>query len=94
MLSLRRSRYVCGGFAGTRGFSQGRRQFFQPPPLCCVRSQAVQFRSMRVGTELLTEEIIVFFFLLIRIHDNEGAAEMLIDTLGPTIVNAKDRKNR
>lgn len=49
---------------------------------------------MRVGTELLTEEIIVFFFLLIRIHDNEGAAEMLIDTLGPTIVNAKDRKNR
>lgn len=49
---------------------------------------------MRVGTELLAEEIIVLFFLLIRIHDNEGAAEMLIDTLGPTIVNAKDSKNR
>lgn len=29
-----------------------------------------------------------------RIHDNEGAAEMLIDTLGPAIVNAKDSKNR
>ncbi|TNN02474.1 hypothetical protein fugu_009961 [Takifugu bimaculatus] len=28
------------------------------------------------------------------IHDNEGAAEMLIDTLGPAIVNAKDGKNR
>uniref|UniRef100_A0A3Q0SID9 Ankyrin repeat domain 28 n=1 Tax=Amphilophus citrinellus TaxID=61819 RepID=A0A3Q0SID9_AMPCI len=28
------------------------------------------------------------------IHDNEGAAEMLIDTLGPAIVNAKDSKNR
>uniref|UniRef100_A0A672ZP70 Uncharacterized protein n=1 Tax=Sphaeramia orbicularis TaxID=375764 RepID=A0A672ZP70_9TELE len=28
------------------------------------------------------------------IHDNEGAAEMLIDTLGPAIVNAKDTKNR
>lgn len=31
---------------------------------------------------------------LCRIHDNEGAAEMLIDTLGPEIVNAKDSKNR
>lgn len=29
-----------------------------------------------------------------RIRDNEGAAEMLIDTLGPVIVNAKDSKNR
>lgn len=29
-----------------------------------------------------------------RIHDNEGVAEMLIDTLGPAIVNAKDSKNR
>lgn len=28
------------------------------------------------------------------IHDNEGAAEMLIETLGPGIVNAKDSKNR
>uniref|UniRef100_A0A3Q3JMF0 Uncharacterized protein n=1 Tax=Monopterus albus TaxID=43700 RepID=A0A3Q3JMF0_MONAL len=28
------------------------------------------------------------------IRDNEGAAEMLIDTLGPGIVNAKDSKNR
>uniref|UniRef100_A0A7N6B735 Ankyrin repeat domain 28b n=1 Tax=Anabas testudineus TaxID=64144 RepID=A0A7N6B735_ANATE len=28
------------------------------------------------------------------IHDNEGAAEMLIDTLGPAIVNTKDSKNR
>lgn len=35
--------------------------------------------------------MIVLFF---RIHDNEGAAEMLIDTLGPAIVNAKDGKNR
>lgn len=32
--------------------------------------------------------------LLCRIHDNEGAAEMLIDTLGPEIVNAEDGKNR
>lgn len=28
------------------------------------------------------------------INDNEGAAEMLIDTLGPAIVNATDTKNR
>ncbi|XP_072288399.1 serine/threonine-protein phosphatase 6 regulatory ankyrin repeat subunit A-like, partial [Eucyclogobius newberryi] len=28
------------------------------------------------------------------IHDNEGAAEMLIDTMGPTIVNTKDGKDR
>uniref|UniRef100_A0A3Q2QPZ1 Ankyrin repeat domain 28 n=1 Tax=Fundulus heteroclitus TaxID=8078 RepID=A0A3Q2QPZ1_FUNHE len=28
------------------------------------------------------------------IRDNEGAAEMLIDTLGPAIVNAKDSKSR
>lgn len=41
MLSLLRAWYVCGGFAGTRGFSQGRRQFFQPPALCCVRTSAV-----------------------------------------------------
>lgn len=35
--------------------------------------------------------LLLFFY---RIHDNEGAAEMLIDTLGPAIVNAKDSKNR
>lgn len=35
-----------------------------------------------------------FFFCLCRIRDNEGAAEMLIDTLGPGIVNGKDSKNR
>lgn len=29
-----------------------------------------------------------------RINDNEGAAEMLIDTLGSVIVNAADSKNR
>ncbi|KAG7250352.1 hypothetical protein CRUP_018052 [Coryphaenoides rupestris] len=28
------------------------------------------------------------------IHDNEGAAEMLIDTIGPKIVNTTDTKNR
>uniref|UniRef100_A0A8C9SQD7 Ankyrin repeat domain 28 n=1 Tax=Scleropages formosus TaxID=113540 RepID=A0A8C9SQD7_SCLFO len=29
-----------------------------------------------------------------RINDNEGAAEMLIDTLGPAIVNTRDSKSR
>ena len=29
-----------------------------------------------------------------RINDNEGAAEMLIDTLGANIVNATDSKGR
>ncbi len=28
------------------------------------------------------------------ISDNEGAAEMLIDTLSPAIVNSTDSKNR
>lgn len=92
---------MCGGFAGTRGFSQGRRQFFQPPPLCCVRSWAVRSFSQSYkdrssnwwnnGTVCLFLFSLFFFF---RIHDNEGAVEMLIDTLGPAIVNAKDSKNR
>ena len=38
--------------------------------------------------------MILFLFLLSSIHDNEGAAEMLIDTIGPGIVNAADAKNR
>lgn len=39
-------------------------------------------------------EITFFLFPFLRIHDNESAAEMLIDTLGSAIVNAKDSKNR
>ena len=38
--------------------------------------------------------ILMFYFFLFSIHDNEGAAEMLIDTIGPGIVNAADTKNR
>lgn len=90
---LLRSWYVCGGFAGARGFSQGRRQCFQPPPLRCVRSWAVLSLDWRVwGQNKPSNQSCSLLFS--RIHDNEGAAEMLIDTLGPSIVNAKDSKNR
>lgn len=48
-------------------------------------------RLINKGLGLYTRSM---FVLNCRINDNEGAAEMLIDTLGPVIVNTADSKNR
>uniref|UniRef100_A0A8C9RUE2 Ankyrin repeat domain 28 n=1 Tax=Scleropages formosus TaxID=113540 RepID=A0A8C9RUE2_SCLFO len=74
-----------------------------------IHSQCLLFTSAGlINTQIAVRLSEVFAFVCVcvhvcvsdsclpccRINDNEGAAEMLIDTLGPAIVNTRDSKSR
>lgn len=76
-----------------RFFTRLKATLSAPSTVLCKILSRLLFRLIeRARAESLTDDCALFLYF--RIHDNEGAAEMLIDTLGPAIVNAKDSKNR
>lgn len=95
-----RSWHMRGATAGTGGVSQVWGQPVQSSPLCCVRTFCLSIHCQNAIIILmilmLIRRLLFCFFVSLSssIHDNEGAAEMLIDTIGPKIVNSTDAKKR
>uniref|UniRef100_A0A8D3DEI7 Ankyrin repeat domain 28 n=1 Tax=Scophthalmus maximus TaxID=52904 RepID=A0A8D3DEI7_SCOMX len=77
-----------------RFFTRPKAILSPPSTVLCKILRRPLFRSVCVRKKPLTDINEWLFSIFCRIHDNEGAAEMLIDTLGPAIVNGKDSKNR
>lgn len=84
---------MCRTSFRTRSFPENGRKCFQSIALCCVSKggrNEIWFDCFKTYTFAASDHLVT----LRRINDNEGAAEMLIDTLGASIVNTTDSKGR
>lgn len=91
-LCFHRIRCVRGGVVRPGGVQEDQGQLFQSTALCCVR----QFCLFVPMTMFLCLEILRLcdMTMCFSMNDNEGVAEMLIDSLGTTIINTTDSKGR
>lgn len=84
---------MCRTSFRTGSFPENGRKCFQSIALCCVskgRMNQIGLTISEIYHCCESDHLVT----LHRINDNEGAAEMLIDTLGASIVNATDSKGR